>query len=80
VFIFNDPAVWVETEGGETFSEKGTTMSERPAEQKMNPIKRWQERTGTIMPDEWAAQNDPGYGVDVPRGSSAGGGGARNSS
>ena len=44
-------AFWVETDGG-------TCFRERPAGLKLNPLSGFVERMGTVMPDEWAEENE----------------------
>ena len=53
-------AFWVETDGGTGFREV-------PAGLSLNPLSKFVERMGTVMPPEWDEDNNPGYQPDVPR-------------
>jgi hypothetical protein len=53
-------AFWVETDGRTGFREV-------PAGLSLNPLSKFVERMGTVMPPEWDEDNNPGYQPDVPR-------------
>ena len=55
-------AFWVETDGGTK-----RAFREVPAGLSLNPLSKFVERMGTVMPPEWDEDNNPGYNMDVPR-------------